>query len=46
MGNKEFRRSARTFGVEDRHTVIAEFLGGGVTKQQVWQKHTGQAALK
>lgn len=43
MENRELWRKARTFSVEDKHRVIAEFLGGGVSKKQVWQKHTGQA---
>ena len=37
---KSYRR-AGTFSLEERKSIIEEYLLGGVTKSDLWEKHTG-----
>lgn len=34
--------SARNLSISERHLMINDYLSGGYTKQEIWQKYTGQ----
>lgn len=34
------------FSVKQKHTIIQDYLSGGMTKQQVWLKYTGEVKEK
>ena len=41
--NKNSRiRHGRDLSVAERHEMIQEYLAGGITKQDIWHKYTGQ----
>ena len=35
-------RHGRDLSVAERHEMIQEYLAGGITKQDIWHKYTGQ----
>lgn len=43
MDKKIIQKSSRYFTDAERHQVIMEFLSSGLSKREIWQKHTGAA---
>jgi hypothetical protein len=43
MDKKIIQKSRRYFTDREKHQVIREFLSSGLTKREIWQKHTGGA---
>jgi transposase-like protein len=43
MDPKIIQKSRRYFTDTEKHQVIREFLSSGLTKREIWQKHTGGA---
>jgi hypothetical protein len=41
----EINRSSfrRYFSLEDKHFIIKDYLGSGVSKDEIWRKYTGKA---
>lgn len=42
MSKPIIRKRGKYFSIEERHSMIQEFIQTGCTKQQIWQKYTGQ----
>lgn len=43
MNRTTIQKRSKGFSEAEQHQIIREFLSGHCTKQEVWQKHTGQA---
>jgi transposase len=43
MNIKHTIKSARFYSESERHFIIQDYLSSGLSKQAIWQKHTGQA---
>jgi transposase len=43
MDKKIIHKSRRYFTDTEKHQVIREFLSSGLSKREIWQKHTGGA---
>lgn len=42
MDKKIIQKAVKFFTDDERHQIIREYLSVGCTKQEIWQKYTGQ----